>query len=131
MRNRLKESPFIILNTLEALWVILLSIVGNYIMSLKINFCWTIDWVCVCKLVSLALCVLFLGITYYRFKESYITAEKKDKENYDETKDKNNKKRRRTPFFFWRVYNVMNFLYLLFGVIFLLLFLYLNSFDKV
>ena len=102
----------------------------TYVMSLKINFCWAIDWVSIMKLISLALCVLFFGITYIRFRDSYNRAEEKDKENYDETKDKHNGDRKRKEFFLWRIFNSKNFLYLL-GIIFLLFFLFLNSFDNV
>ncbi len=129
MRNILKENPSIILNTLEALWVILLSIVGNYVMSLKINFCWAIDWVSIFKLISLALCVLFWGITYIRFRDSYNRAEKK--ENYGETNGKHNRDRKKIDHFLWRIFDSKDFLYLIGGIVFLVLFLILNSFDNV
>ena len=99
---------------------------------MKINFCWAIDWVSVLKLLSLALCVLFFGIPYIRFRDSYNRAEDKDKENYVESIDEHNgDNRRRIEFYLWRIFNSKNFLYLFGGIVFLVLFLILNSFDNV
>lgn len=118
MIKKIKETPNIILNTLDAFWVILLSIVANYLISLELNFKWEVERSIVCKLVVLFFCVISYAYPYFKFKKNYNIADEKDKRNLFDYEQGKTEERHRIDYFLWSSFNCRIFWWFL---VFLLL----------
>lgn len=124
----IKDSSRSLLFTLEIIWIIFLSIFGNFIFNQKINFKWEIKWCILLQFVLLILGIFFYGILLFHFRSCYYSAEEKNRINYYEWIRSNKTiQRKKIDYFFWKIFSKKKICWAIFSFLCLLLHLYLNS----
>lgn len=122
-----KSIPGIISKTLDALWVLLLSVMGREIMFIHIDIHANWDYNAILKIVVLAFCLVFYAVYYYRFQKYYKIAEEKDKENFKRVNDNLDIERKRINYFLWNRIKLRFLFWFLIPSILLILYLYIRS----
>lgn len=119
--------PEIISKTLDALWVLLLSVMGRVIMDMHLDLKSDLDYCAIARIVILTLCIILYGCFYFDFQKHYKYAEEKDKENQKKYLEDKGTERKRIPYYLWQSIHWSHFLLLLIPAGLFVLFLFMRS----
>lgn len=130
MLRLIKENPSIlaiISKTLDALWVLLLSVMGREIMSIHLDIHSEWSYSVIIRIMILIICLFVYSIYYNQFQKAYRIAEEKDKENLIAVNNNSNTPRKRINHYFWISDKRPSFLWFFLFAIFFVVFLYIKS----
>lgn len=122
----IKKSPKTILVTLEAVWVILLSLMGRFMFFVNLDIHGTINLKQIIEFGILFFCIVAYGRAFIQYKGCYEISSEKDKKNFSEWLVDTTIERKRIDYYLWPALDKSKFLFrlLLFVLMFLSYLLY-------